>query len=199
MCLFISMKNSMNTNINFSANFIKQTTIAKYNKGRFIDVDASVVELIPNDKKDVKALKSATHSWLYGDEFGFCILDDIEDIRDKKKDGNIYKAYAITTQKENYSQLEGKKILGAGILKKSGDNELKLRFLQVAPDMSFNNRSRRYKNIGRALIDFFKSQSEGKTLLVQAFYSAANFYEKMGFEMINTKSLIYKWVNSIKK
>ena len=112
---------------------------------------------------------------------------------------DVYKVYALTTQSDNFEKLDSSKILGASTLKLVNEKENHIRFLQVSPKCYFENKQRGYKSIGKAFIDFFKSQSKNKSLLVQAYFSAANFYEKMGFEIIDVNNLIYSWSKLIKK
>ncbi len=193
------MKIQNSYNLNFGAKFVQKTAISKLENGNTSEEAASIVELLSNDKNDIKSFEKTVKGWQKGDEFGLCIFDDLEDIRDKKMSKDVYKVYALTTQSDNFEKLDSSKILGASTLKLVNEKENHIRFLQVSPKCYFENKQRGYKSIGKAFIDFFKSQSKNKSLLVQAYFSAANFYEKMGFEIIDVNNLIYSWSKLIKK
>ena len=67
-----------------------------------------------------------------------------------------------------------------------------LLFLQVDPVLSYKKGQSIYKNIGTEIINSLK-QIYAKAIQVVSLYSATEFYEKNGFEIIDTKKLKYIW------
>lgn len=196
------MNNLMVTNINFGAKFISRKEIAKFNDKTnqgYIPVDVSLVELNPYNENDIEAVKAVVKKWGYEDEYGSYILDDLKSLRDGYMDSRYDKVYAITSQENGYKKLDFGKIIGLGEITKITNNMSEINFLQVEPKSTYLNGSKNYINTGRTLVEYFQSKRGIKELIVKATYKAANFYEKMGFEIINVKEFIYSWKRYLKK
>lgn len=184
------------TPINFKANFIRNTHIQQVvTKDLSKDKEVSLVELDVNQKNDISALKTVAEDWDRR-AFGYagCIYDDATNTI-KFPDTKEH-FFALTTQKEDYKNLDPKKILGLTMFsdkKNSSKNELN--WLQVEPDSSYSNSGeyRTYKNVGRTLVNYLKEISD-KTLSVYPARKAAEFYRKLGFKKETSKypTLIYK-------
>jgi GNAT superfamily N-acetyltransferase len=190
------------SNTNFGAKFIKKAEISKFNDAKqqgYIPVDASLVELNPYNKNDIEAVAKIVKKWGYDDEFGYCILDDLQAIKSGTSDSKTDKIYAVTVQNNNFRKLDSNKIIGLGEITKRNLRQTEINFLQVEPESTYLKASKKYINVGRTLVEYFMSKNGFKELIVKATYKAANFYEKMGFEIIDTKELIYAWQKLIKK
>jgi len=189
-------------NINFGAKYIDTKTISRFNdftKMGYLPVDVSLVELNPKNLGDLDAVTKAVKNWGYEDEFGYCILDDLKAMRNGYIDSKNDKIYAVTLQSDNFRKLNPKQILGLGEITKKSKNQSEINYLQVEPASTFMRGSKKYINVGRTLVEYFMSKNNFKELIVKATYKAANFYEKMGFEIIDTKELIYSWQKLLKK
>ena len=198
----------MNMNIlsfsctNFGAKFIKKAEISKFNDAKqqgYLPVDASLVELNPYNKNDIEAVAKTVREWGYDDEFGYCILDDLNAIKCGEVDSKTDKIYAVTVQNNNFRKLDYNKIIGLGETTKRTKHKTEINFLQVEPESTYLRGSKKYINTGRTLVEYFMSKNNFKELIVKATYKAANFYEKLGFEIIDTKELIYSWQKLLKK
>ena len=188
------MKVLFNTGGNFKARYIHKVTIHKFNeqeKQGYIPVDTSLVEINPNNKKDVDAVGKAIKNWGYEDEFGYCIYDDLNSIRDGCSQGRNNKVYAITLQSNHLRTMDGNKILGLGEVTKESKKIVNIDYLQVEPESTFLRGSKKYINTGRNLVHFFQEKFSKKIITVKSTYRAANFYEKMGFEIFDVKHMVY--------
>lgn len=182
------------TPISFKANFIRNTYIKQVvTPDTSKDKEVALVELDINHKNDISALKTVARDW-DSRAFGYagCIYDDA--IKTLKYPDTKEHYYALTTQKEDYKNLDPKKILGLTLFsdKKSSKNELN--WLQVEPDSCYNSKQNRpYKNIGRALVEYIKEISD-KTISVYPARKATPFYRKLGFEKETSKypTLLFK-------
>ena len=65
-------------------------------------------------------------------------------------------------------------------------NEIML--LEVNPKTSYSkNFFRKYKDVGRRLVEHVQNEFDDKKMVVLADYSARKFYKKLGFEEIDKR------------
>lgn len=189
------------SNINFGAKFIKRETISRFDdtkKQGYLPVDVSLVELNPKNKQDIDATKKLITSWGRDDEFGYYILDDLMALKDDNLSPSLDRIYAITLQSKDFKNLDHKKILGLGEITRRSYSQAEINYLQVEPKSTFLKGSKNFINIGKTLVEYFMSKNF-KELIVKSTYKAATFYERMGFEIFDTKELIYSWQKILKK
>jgi NADH:ubiquinone oxidoreductase subunit C len=104
------------------------------------------------------------------------------------------KFYVATLQDNEYERLKPEYILGMTETRRLKPNHLEIICLQVNPNlMHLTNRLTKYKGIGRSIIRALKAQKENKVISLTSMYSAANFYEKLGFKLTNPQQLVYMW------
>lgn len=183
------------TPISFKANFIRDTYIKQVvTPDTSKDKKVALVELDINHKNDISALKAVARDW-DSRAFGYagCIYDDA--IKTLKYPDTKEHYYALTTQKEDYKNLDPKKILGLTLFSDKKFSKNELNWLQVEPDCSYSHsgKYRTYKNVGKALVNFVKEISD-KTISVYPARNATPFYRKLGFEKETSKypTLLFK-------
>ena len=98
----------------------------------------------------------------------------------------------MTSQKDDFERLDKSKIVGLAQMQTGVEPEDNLRYFQIRPDLKHGVNRRKYKHIGSGMLNSIKKiYSNAITLL--SSYSAANFYEKQGFEIIDIDLLEYIW------
>lgn len=169
--------------INFTANFIKNTQIKQCRTcDTFIDKEAAIVELDINDKNDIKSLYETASDW---DSKGFTYTFEIfcdatkgYEYDDVKKEHYI----ALTTQKDNFENLEPDKIIGLSLFSETKKPENEINWLQVDPESNTERKyEREYKGGGRAIVNYIQETYTDKPIYVQSAKDAINFYRKCGF------------------
>lgn len=190
----------MDNSINFTAKFIQTSKVQKLSNRFYKNFDASFVEL---NRKDLNALEETTKEW---DEiFSNAITNNAKNkLRHYKTKFHVY---ALTTQKENFAELQPKKILGLVEYQEGlGCDEINL--LQVNP--KYKNYERNfidklvniikgerveYKNSGKSILDSLKSIYKNRRIDVDSATAATGFYEKNGFKSIYKNGTNYTWRN----
>jgi len=182
----------MTNSINFGAKPVGMLPVLKYNKTlkSYLPENISLVEMELGAKQDLSAVCSAARNWR-GNDYATEIAGDQCMLYEQYLNRQSYNIYAATTQKEKYDSLDAGKILGLAEISKFSPS-IKLEYIQVKPEQAFRSKNRTYHGIGKSLIDFIK-QTFNKKIVLQADYKAANFYEKLGFEMIDTNKFWYMW------
>lgn len=172
------------TAINFTANLIDRPTI-KQRKYGFLwkPIDVSIVELDSTKLSDVNALGKTSKNWdkkgaIYVKHILFNIIPylkaGIADIKDHY--------YALTTQQDNFEKLEPENILGLMLFREKNDCKNEICYLEVNPSTTKNkNIFRKYKDVGKTLVEFVKSQFSQKKIEVWSDLDAIDFYKKRGF------------------
>jgi hypothetical protein len=154
-------------------------------------VDVSFVELNPRSEKDVKSLAEVAKLW----EDSMFVTDINYIFRKMFHSGDLMpekpKIYALTLQKKNFDKLYPEDVLGLTEVwqKDWGAN---VKYLETNPEYSDRVMFPQYKGIGTGIMDMIKERFSHFKLF--AVYSAANFYEKMGLELINPARLEYEWL-----
>ena len=191
------MKTEFTPSLSFNALLVNHQNI--YHNGKNTSentVPSSIVKIDRNNPNDIKALDRAVEEWGEGDIYGKDIVDSAKRLG-AGKNSNTKKStiYALTLQQNNFENLDGAKILGLSELITYGKKRAEINFLQVKPACAGKNEQKQYLNVGRSIINLFQRMHANKELLVKADYRAANFYEKMNFEIINPSKLLYKWTS----
>ncbi len=179
------------TPISFKANYLKNVTVLeRKSPGNYGDTDVSIVELDPKDKRDMSALGNVACKWSTKHSYGLNIYNDALDEKSgQNKSSDIYNKhfYAITNQDSNYKHLDDRKILGLAVFSEMDGPFNVLDWLQISPSTNeTQSRSRKYKNLGTAIINFIKGTSD-RSVYVDSSMPAIDFYKKNGFNSVNTK------------
>lgn len=176
--------------INFTANFLKTTKIPKLNNdGKYSNAKVSLVELNKKDNSDKNALKKVANLW---NEKEFTYASEIfYDAAKPFEYDNITKEhyYALTTQSENFENLEPEKILGLNVFSETTKPENELNWLQTDPSQRYGSiEKRQYTEIGKTIVEYLKEHFTNKPISVFAADDAINFYKQLGFKNRPTKS-----------
>lgn len=166
--------------INFQANYIQRATIKKAVEKSYKNTPVSFVELDPFSQNDRNALREIGRSWEHGCSYANDIQDNFEDpIIMNNKDSRFF---AISEQMSKFYRLEPAKVLG--LIETSEDKDtLFINLLQCNPEYMFASAQRKFKEIGKALIDSLKEIIPKKEIILSADDDAIPFYIKQGFEM----------------
>lgn len=169
------------TPINFTGSFVKNVTISKLvTDGKLKIEDVALVKLDKTDKRDIMTLAKTAYEW-ENIASGYAPNIYCDSIKAKNyPDVSKEHYFALTTQKDNFEELDTNKILGLSLFfeKQSPNNELA--WLQANPSTNHESGKRTYKNIGKAMVNFIKGLFK-KPIYVQADKKAIPFYQKLGF------------------
>lgn len=169
--------------INFTANLVKRTQIQKTKDFKtYNPTEASIVELDKYDERDLNSLYKTVVLWndqnakysssIYHEAIKGYEYDDVEQEH----------YFALTTQKDNFKELDPNKILGLMLFSQTNAKEDEINWLQVRPNTSVKQTwKREFSGAGKGLVTFLKDTKLGKPIHVQADINAVEFYKKMGF------------------
>jgi hypothetical protein len=187
--------------VSFTANKIKDVEIQKYNGSQYVPEKASLVEI---NKSDSEAVHRVANTW--DTDLTHTISAYVDHGR---KSG--FNVYALTNQKQHFTDLEPKNVLGMIMTFDQPDKKNKyIACLQTHPedisvkynserDVFFkvldyfmfpearkNRRVRPYKHIGQALVNYVIEENPQKTIQLDSETGALGFYEKLGFKYNKT-------------
>lgn len=180
------MKINYNNRTNFQASFVNTCKVGKYSTSekKYNDTDVNFVKLNPLDKNDINTLDKIANSWDY-DKFSTNIYNNANDIFKKHQSNSSLEFkndffYAVTSQKDNFENLDYRHVLGVCDGRIFPDNEIYVTHIQVNPDYIYS-RKPKYKGAGSAIINSLKNLYSTIELSTLKEKSVRNFYEKHGF------------------
>ena len=189
-----SMRVSFNTT-NFGAKLIKTVTVQKFEPElkTYTPAQVSFVEIEPDNIKDTEALSTAADFWA-NEKYADVIAHTSRLLNMKILNRNKNKVYAITTQKENLSEPDDRKILGMAEIEDADKPIVELSHIQVKPAIIYALENPEYKYIGTSILNVLKSIYTGIKLTSLNDQSVINFYLKNGFRRIipNTNQFIWQ-------
>ena len=172
--------NSFN-NMSFTGQYVASGKV-RTNDLLFPTEDVSIVELNPNDKNDFNVFKKIKKDWRWA-TLSSIMLDDAVHMRKCPEDAEVFKFYVVTTQKDNFENINPDKVLAeAEISHEDYDNKLWIEYLQVRPDCKYGWPDRPFKKVGSAFLDFCKEHFKGKNLVVCPLEESIDFYDNEGFQ-----------------
>ena len=162
--------------INFKANYLNSTYIRKLNPAtkKYAPDMVHFVEINPQNKKDIKALKKVAQIW---DRKSYA-----NRIYQNAKSKPNLKTYILTRQDSDYEILEHDNILGLCQLSKGNYDVFCIEHLQTKPEYQVENKNREYKKIGSRIIHSLKKVFYDKTLKVNYLFDKIPFYIDNGFD-----------------
>lgn len=177
-----TMRISATYGISFNAQRISDANILRYNKenGSYEDSSVSFVELNPNDKNDRNAVNEAVTFWKY-DLYGSTIAHAMKRTSDSSEKEPSDKYYVITSQKDNFENLNPDEIEALTHVFVS-NKRVVVRHLQVNPDFVYAWDKPECKHVGKSMIDCLKELYSDRAITLIATKTATKFYEKQGFE-----------------
>ena len=169
------------------------TEIQKYNpkKKTYSPCKISFVEIEPNNPSDLKSLYEIAKHWhgsTYAPDVALTAYHVSKNILSKEK----CKIYALTRQTEDFHELNPHKVLCLSDITLQDDKPIEIEFLQVDPQMTCTVKNAAYKNIGSGFLNTIKGLYN-KAITLTSVFSAIPFYEKNGFELIESNKLRYIW------
>ena len=189
------MKIFFTPNTNFQAKFIRKEPIKILADDglNYKPASVSFVEIETDKADDIAALLDRAKKWGKESYFSQDIADNAESMHKEKIKNSATKFYVATLQNDKFEKLEPKNIQGMVEIKKIKPYHIEIMCLQAGPEALYTGQKTTYKNIGRSIIRALKAQKENKVISLMSMFSSANFYEKMGFEIVDTNKLLYVW------
>lgn len=181
--------------INFTARLVSNPTIKERRTlFKYDDVSASIVELDNTNSADLTALNITSKQW---ENKGSKYVDDMSNIANngiKETNIGMNHYYALTTQTKDFDRLEPNKILGLMMFHESNIENNEISILEVNPTTNKSmNIFRKYKKVGKSLVEYVKSKFPKKDIDVWADYGARGFYKKMGFIQNSSEACDLCW------
>ena len=173
--------------ITFKASYIQSLTIKEKINNKYVDKSVSMIELDPQNKQDLFALKEVSSNWLDGETFANEIYRDAN--LDSWTPTQVKKYFAITEQENLSKTLNENKILALAEILNKSEKLTEIVLLQVNPLFNFHSISSKYKKIGSAFLDTLKTMFPKHDLILQSALDAKKFYLKNGFEFMENSSL----------
>ena len=167
--------------INFTANFVQNTTIKKKEKStsEAVNTEVALVELDPNDKNDIKTIEDLSYDWGYlGTYIGSIYSNMVKEVSYEDVEKEHY--YAVTTQENNFDKLDPNRILGVMLfLETTPDTELnEIKYIEVNPSTNRTlNRNRKYIGVGSSMLKFLFENYKQKPIYARSDVRATKFYE----------------------
>lgn len=170
--------------VSFTANLITHTSIPKRaSMVHYSKAPVSLVELDPNDKNDINAIRGTEKAWFgHG---GVYIEQFSRDFEKQLLDEDVTKGhfYAVTAQTDDLKNLKSDKILGVMQFNETSDTVNEIKWLETNPkSQKLRGYGREYKNVGKLLVKHVLNTFNKKDIFVQSAYRAINFYKKLGAE-----------------
>ena len=177
--------------VNFTANHIKNVTIAKKHFNKYKPCRVSLVELDAANKNDVKVISDTAGKWDIS--FTCFTYEDMIDAQANTEAFDALKVYALTKQKTDFDKMKYSDVLGVIEVKKDYKNGNKVEVLQTNPKFikeKFNPLPA-FKHIGKRLTKFVKEEFGTKPLYVHPTRKAMPFYERLGFKRSSDCDLLW--------
>ena len=166
----------MVNNISFKATFVDKVNIKTLNEsGEYVDKQVSFVKRNPYSQLDYDSIVKIGNQW-GGKNYVHSMLHHSDIIKDDEK----REVFLITEQTDNFRKIVPEKVLGMiEITKHKGYN--KINYLQTQPNSAFENKSRKNKGVGYAMLVMAEKLANGKDIILHAKRTALEFYKKFGF------------------
>lgn len=174
---------SCNKNTSFYGTYKGTVKINELNTNSIESRDAYVVQMDPKDKKDLKVLKKLSSSWKNAELSGAIYKKALTS--SKKEIINLNsKFFVITIQDKDFDKINHKEVLAQAQLgyEDSYKNQVWIDYLQVNPNNKYGSKKRKFANVGKAFVDFFKEEHKGKKLVLAPLEPSLSFHEKQNFK-----------------
>ena len=184
-----------NHNTSFQGIYKGTVKINELKKGLKQAKDVFVVELNPRDKADLKALDKLSESWSdanYSDRI-YCNA-----VASTAKNANPFmrRFFVITKQNKDYNKIKAKDVLAQAELSFNdfqAENKVWVDFLEVKPETKYGASKRKYSDVGKRFLDYFKEAYKGHKITLVPVEEAEPFYIKQGFTRpLNAHAMEYQ-------
>ena len=168
------------SNTHFRAKLIYNPNIGKKDiYPNYFQERISFVKINPKNDKDIKALEQAVGTWLY-DRFGANVLYATRACRNGSEYYKNHSTYALSSQKSDFDNLDGNKILGLVHTSPENGNTTFIEHIQANPEMIYQ-KVPEYKGIGTAILNSLKEFSSRIRCYPSKEESVINFYLRNDF------------------
>jgi hypothetical protein len=170
------------TPISFTATYKDRINISYRNRSNEIkDKEVSLVEMDKTVDRD--AVFKTACLWQIDNNtrnYSWYILSAME--RDKEPEVESEHFLAVTTQKDNFENLDYKKVLGMVMVSEEEDCSV-IDWMQVKPGYAFfdNKNSRKYFHVGKAMRNYVQQNYSALPLYVYPAIGIEDFYIQGGF------------------
>lgn len=172
--------------ISFKSNYIDSAKVKRINASGVTDKQVSFVEINPSDYNDQLSINKTAIRWdnKGGIGFAYDICNSLNRFNEPDFKNHEDRFFALTTQKEQFENLNPKQILALTQVIKFDDDTQYVAYLQVDPKNSNKNRKAELRGCGRAMLDSLKKLFSTKNIQLDSVKNAINFYIKNGFESV---------------
>ena len=172
--------------ISFHAHKISNVVIKRLNyKSDATDYNASFVELNTSSKEDLVALKKIGRTWEKGGSYAADIYDMFSYDYLCSETFNNTRYFALTTQKQDFENLDAYKILGVVSVSEKYKDRRIIQRLQVEPSNTHYSPIKKFKGIGSSIVKTLQNMFKDRDLeVVPDSIKNEFFYEKLGFKFI---------------
>lgn len=169
------------TNVSFGAVRINPVTVQKKAGKTWKSVEANFVRLNPKFKSDMESINGIDRLW-HGANMSGAIAEEAAICKDP--------VYAITTQKDNFKNIDPKQVLGIFTTDKLKDKNgaIEIFKIGVAPSVEYSlgKRLREFKGIGKKMVQEFvkvlKNEKQIDKLVMASEPENVKFYQKIGMK-----------------
>ena len=177
--------------ITFKAHLINHSYVQTMKPdSKIADKKVAFVELNPKDYKDYNSTIKTAGLWGFNAPLAYGIAENMLD----SVETDFYydeRFFALTEQKDNFSDLEPSKILGLIQISKDFDSidGKYINHIQVDPKYCGSaSTNKTVRNIGRRMLESAEKLFSKHDFYLAAIPSAVEFYQKCGYEFYNTLS-----------
>ena len=201
---------NINPNINFNANVLrfKNDFVPKVGHlskitGKYEQSSVNCLLIDDSSEADITALYNIARDWQYVNSQGHNanFITNIYYYALKKSQGSSFydkvKTYVLTSQTDNFENLDGQKILAVASVEDSIPNIAgHISYIQGNPDYTYVKGSL-YAGVGTSLMKCLQKVYNHITLKSEKSYSVKQFYRKNNFIEEPKNSCNFKWSNDI--
>ena len=171
------------SSITFKACHLGNINIDKKQAKQISQQEVALVQLNPNNSKDLDSVMALILPWGGFDSYTLDITNDMHNIfTGGYINKNNPKFLAITTQKDNFETLESEKILGITEITEPKDDVLKIDFIETEPNSRFKTQDRQYIHIGKSLVRTIIELTDRTYIITNAIKENINFFKGLGFK-----------------
>lgn len=166
--------------VNFGAKFVTNSIIQKKDiSGAFFPEKVSIVEIDCKKNIDKEFLKTLS---IYRGQFSYAeSLYQMALLRNDKKNNAISKIMVLTSQEDNFDDMNVADVKGFIEYDLSPNKEIRINSFEGFQDNFFRKKVRQYKHIGKSLLNYVLKNENPKKVSLHSTTYAKPFYISMGF------------------
>ena len=151
-------------------------------KKKFIEKPASFIEFEPANEKDTFALIETAKIWQRNNNGKSTFASDIA--RDAYCDfvGQVYRYFGLTSQMENFKNLDPKKILAVMEVAPRSEKLQEIVLLQADPTKNYHSEERMFKHVGKSIFTSLCKMFPKSDIILEPIENARPFYRNIGMK-----------------